>query len=801
MTKRHFMLHIKKVAVLGSGVMGSAIACQLANIGMDVLLLDMPNKNKKGDESTIDKNSIVNDSLKNLIKSKPAPLYIKEYANRISTGNFDDDLKRINQFDWIIEVIIENLEIKKSFYEKIEEHRKPGTIISTNTSSIPINQLAEGRSEDFCKNFFGTHFFNPPRYLRLLEVIPGTKTDPNLINNFMDFGREFLGKETVLCKDTPAFIANRIGIFSISKLMELTVKHALDIETCDQLSGTVIGRPKTGTFRLQDLIGIDVGEKVLESVVNNCPDDAYLIQKKKEGLPEYLRYLLDNKFLGNKSGKGFYYKTKDRDDLGRSIIKSFDLNTLEYRPKKKTRLESIGTAKKIDNLPGKINSFFEGDDKGNKFIQEYFISLFAYVCERVPEISDQLYSIDNALKAGYGWGIGPFEYFDIIGLEKAITQAETMQFNIPDWVKEMPKNGFSSFYKVQSGKRLIYDPIQKKYINIPGSQNLILLNHLTDKIVFKNSEARIIDIGDGVLCLEFISKNNVIGEGTGEAMHKAVDLAENEGWKGIVIGNNAANFTVGANLMIVAMLSFQKEWEQLGNMVKAFQDVNMRLRYARVPVVTATRGYVFGGGIEMSMHADHVLASAESYIGLVEVGVGLLPGGGGTKEFALRLSESFHSEDLYIPRLIEMFRTLAMAEVATSASMAFDYKYLLKHRDEVVLNDAFILHRAKEKVLAASANYLPPSPAQIKVLGRSGLAALYTAINEFKLGNFISEHDALIARKIAWVMCGGDLSAPQYVSEQYLLDLEKEAFISLCGEAKTLDRIQYTLQFNKPLRN
>jgi 3-hydroxyacyl-CoA dehydrogenase len=796
-------MKIKKIAVLGSGVMGSGIACHFANAGFEVLLLDIIPFGLSEAEKTnpASRNKIVNDSLQKVMKSAPDPLYKKSYASRIHTGNFDDNLFQIADCEWIIEVVIEDLKIKKELYDRVEKFRKPGTYITTNTSGIPIRLLTKDRSEDFRKHFLGTHFFNPPRYLRLLELIPGPETDPAVVEFFMDFGREFLGKQSVHCKDTPAFIGNRVGIFSIARLLELTDEFGFDIETVDALTGPVIGRPGTGTFRLQDLVGIDTGLKVMKGVIEHCPEDEYFSVYGQKPLPAYFDFLMENKFLGNKTGQGFYQKTKEKDAEGKSIILALDIRSNQYKAGQKVRMDAIKTAKKLDTLTMKVRSFFEGDDEACRFIQKYFLGLFAYVSKRIPEISDDVFSVDDAMKNGYAWDAGPFEYWDMIGVEKAVLLAEKQGLVIAPWVKDMLVKGITSFYTFENGKRHYYNVASKKYEVLPGAEKNIQLAAFKNSLVYKNTEAQILDIGDGVLCLEFISKSNVIGEGTGEAMNKAIDIAESEGWKGLVIGNNAPNFSVGANLMLVAMHSFQKDWNKINELVAGFQDVNMRLRYSSVPVVIATQGYVFGGGVEMSMHADSVMAAAESYIGLVEAGVGLLPGGGGTKEFAVRLSETFYEGDVQMPKLAEMFKTIAMAQVATSAPMAFDMMYLLPHRDKVVLNTAYVLYEAKQQVLRLSKNYIPPVPKQVKVLGRAGLATLYTAINEFKLGQFISGHDALIATKTAWVMCGGDLTGAQNVTEQYLLDIEREAFISLCGEEKTLERIQYMLQFNKPLRN
>ena len=794
---------IKKIAVLGSGVMGSGIACHLANAGMEVLMLDIVPFDLKDEEKSnpAARNSIVNNALKNAIKSKPSPLFKKEYAKRITTGNFDDDLHKIKDYEWIIEVIIENPKIKQDLFEKVEKHRTPGTYISTNTSGIPISILTKGRSNDFKKYFLGTHFFNPPRYLPLLELIPGKDTNPKVVDFFMEFGDKYFGKQGVICKDTPGFIANRVGLFSMAKLMELTTKYGFTIEEVDVLTGPIIGRPKTGTYRLLDLVGVDVADKVLKGLIANAPNDEYLKTWENKDTPGFMKFLLENKFLGNKTRQGFYKRTKEKDAKGKRIILSLDLEKNEYRPKISARFDLVKQNKKIDNLKNKIVNVFEKEGKEADFLREYFLSLFAYVSNRVPEISDNLYSIDDGMKAGYAWEAGPFEYWDMIGVKKGVELAENMGYHIADWVKEMLNSGKETFYNKKDRKVTYYDLESKAYIPVPGVDQFIILDLYRDTPVYKNSEAIIHDIGDGVLNIEFISKANVIGEGTGLAMQKAVDMAEEEGWNGVVIGNNAPHFSVGANLMMVAMEAFQKNFKKLDEMTDGFQQVNMRLRYSKIPVVVATQGYVFGGGVEISMHADSVIASAESYIGLVEVGVGLLPGGGGTKEFAVRLSESMYPGDVVMPKLIEMFKTIATAQVATSADEAFDLKYLNHTRDFRIMNSKRAIGEAKKRVLALADTYVMPDRKQVTVLGRQGLATLYAAINEFKLGKYITEYESKIAKKIAYVMCGGDLTGQSVVSEQYLLDIEREGFLSLLGEQKTMERIQYMLENNKPLRN
>ncbi|MEZ4918467.1 MAG: 3-hydroxyacyl-CoA dehydrogenase/enoyl-CoA hydratase family protein [Saprospiraceae bacterium] len=788
--------HIKKAVVLGSGLMGSGIAAHLAGNGVEVLMLDMATT-----EDGKRKDAIAHNNLQLAIKSKPAPFYDKKFASRISTGTFDDDLPKIKDADWIIEVVVERLDIKKQIFDKVEQYRKPGTLVSSNTSGIPIHLMNEGRSEDFKKHFLGTHFFNPVRYMRLLEIIPTPETDPEVTDFFMHYGDVFLGKQTVLCKDTPAFIANRVGVFAMAKIFQLTHELGLSINTVDSLTGPAIGRPKTGTFRLGDLVGMDTAVHVINGMRENCPDDE---QISKFEIPPFLNFLVENKFFGNKSGKGFYEKTGERDANGRPVILALNLETLKYEPSVKEKLPIIDTLKQIDALPQRMKAIFKGSDKGAELLQRSFLGLFAYASNRVPEISDTLFALDDALRAGFAWEKGPFEYWDMVGVADAVAAAKEHGEQIAPWVLEMLDAGHDSFYKLENGKRSCYNPATKSYEALPGGDSFIVLDaYRSNKPVYQNAEVTLHDIGDGILCLEFHSKMNAIGEGILRGLNESVRIAEEDGWKGLVIGNNAQNFTVGANLMMIAMMAYQQEWDELNMAVSLFQQTSMRLRYSAVPVVMATQGYVFGGGCEFAMHCDSVMAAAESYVGLVEVGVGLIPGGAGTKEFAVRLSDEYTREgDVQIPSLIERFKTIAMAQVATSAHEAFNYGYLQHTKDHVVPNVARNIAEAKAKALELSVNYVQPIQREdVYVLGRTGLGALYVAGHSLKLGNYASEHDIKIANKIAWVLCGGDLTSPQYVSEKYLIDLEREAFLSLCGEQKTLERIQHMLEKGKPLRN
>ncbi len=786
---------IKKITVLGSGVMGAGIAAHMANAGYQVMMLDLPTQ-----EEGKRRNHIAEQALALAIKQKPTPFYHPNFIQRVTTGNFEDDLPSIQESDWIIEVIVEKLDVKRTLFEKVDQFRRPDSIVSSNTSGIPIHSIAEGRSENFRNHFLGTHFFNPPRYLRLLEIIPTVQTDPSLVSFMMDFGDRFLGKQTVLCKDTPAFIANRVGVYSMARIFQLTEELNLPISIVDKLTGPVIGRPNTGTFRLADLVGHDTGVKVMQGIQQNCPDDE---QAGAFNVPGYMQFLLDHKFFGNKTGQGFYKKGDGKDEKGGTIFLSLNLKTLEYEKDPSVDLPSLSLSKQIDNVEKRIRAIYNSPDAGGQLVKQHLSGLFSYVSHRIPEISDRLNSIDDALKAGFAWSYGPFEYWDIIGVKQGISDAKSAGLPISSWVEKMVADGHEAFYTYRDGKALAYDPSTSNYIPLSNTDRRVNLHTLRGQSpVYKNDEAVLHDIGDGVLCLAFKSKANVIGEGILRGINESIRIAEEESWKGLVIGNNAINFSVGANLMLIGMMAFQEEWDELDSAVHYFQQTSMRCRYSAVPVVAATQGFVFGGGCEISMHCDGVAAAAESYIGLVEAGVGLIPGGGGTKEFAVRLSDSFDPGDVQIPQLIERCKNIATASVGTSAYEAFDLGYLIKGKDEVVINTANNITEAKNKVLELSPNYVMPLQRKdILVLGRQGLASLYSFANEFRLAGYGSEHDIKIVHKLAWVLCGGDLTGAQQVTEQYLLDLEREAFLSLCGEQKTQERIQYMLENNKPLRN
>ncbi len=797
---------INKVAVLGSGIMGSRIACHFANIGVQVLLLDIiPKELSQKDidnglttDSPVFRNSIVNSSLQSAIKSNPAPLYKKSFASRITTGNFTDDLKQISGCDWIIEVIIENLEIKKQLYSRVEEYRTAGTLITSNTSGIPIHLMAEGRSDDFKKHFCGTHFFNPPRYLRLLEIIPTPHTLPEVTGFLMEYGDLYLGKTTVLCKDTPAFIANRVGVYAIKSLLHQVEKSGLTIEEVDKLTGTILGRPKSATFRTTDVVGLDTMVHVANGLYENCTSDA---DRDEFKLPGFISKMVANKWLGDKTKQGFYKKT--RDENGKTEILALDLTTLEYRKQVKVKFATLDAAKGIEDLRERMQVLFNGNDKAGEFYRTAFSGLFRYVADRIPEISDELYRIDDALKAGFGWELGPFEIWQAIGIKKALGEIEKSGRKAAPWVYEMLKEGNDTFYKNENGIKSYYNQADKKYNTVPGISSFILLDNLRpSRVMWKNSGASLFDLGDGILNLEFHTKMNTIGGEVLEGMNKAIDLAEKD-FRGLVIGNEGTNFSAGANLAMVFMFAIEQEWEEIDFAIRAFQNANMRVRYSSIPVIVAPHGLSLGGGCEMALHADKVQAAAETYIGMVEFGVGLIPGGGGSKEFTVRFSDSIKEGDIELNLLKERFLTIAMAKVSTSAHEAFDLGIFRKGLDEVTLNRNRLLADAKSAALAlAESGYSRPQQRkEIKVLGRTGLGMVYAGANSMYSGHYMSEHDKLISEKLGYIMCGGDLSAPAYVSEQYLLDLEREAFLSLCGEKKTLERIQSILTTGKPLRN
>lgn len=790
---------IKKVAVLGSGVMGSRIACHFAGIGVQVLLLDIVPKDVAADAKPAERNKIVNDALTAAIKSNPSPVYTKDVVKKITTGNFEDNMKDIAACDWVIEVVVERLDIKQKVFEQVEKYRKPGTLITSNTSGIPIHMMAEGRSDDFKKHFCGSHFFNPPRYLRLLEIIPTPHTDPEIVDFLMSYGDLYLGKTTVLCKDTPAFIANRVGVFGMMSIMNVKEKLKLSVDEIDALTGPIIGRPKSATFRTGDVVGLDTLVKVAKGVADNCPNDE---AKEQFNIPAWLDKMIVNNWLGDKTGQGFFKKTKGAG--GEKEILTLNLDTMEYGPRVKPKFATLEAAKPIDDLYTRLKMLVAGQDKAGEFYRLFHYGLFSYISHRIPEISDEIYRVDDAMMAGFGWEIGAFESWDVLGVEKTVKAMKEAGYSVAPWVDEMLNKGIKSFYKIENGVRLSYSPLSGSMIPPSGGGGaaFIVMSNYTDKQIWKNGSCRLYELGDDVLGLQWFTKMGSIGGDVLSGMQTAIDKAE-KSYKGLVIANEGANFSAGANVGMIFMLAIDQEYDELDMAIRLFQNTMMRARYSSIPVVVAPHGLALGGACELSLHADKVCPAAETYTGLVELGVGLIPGGGGTKEFVLRASDEMHEDEPETITLKNRFLSIATAKVATSAQEGFSLGVYRKGLDEVVMNQGRRIAEAKKSVIEIfdSGYTAPVQRKDIKVLGQSALGALYSGIHAMRTANYATEHDSVVAKKLAYVMCGGDLSEQTLVSEQYLLDLEREAFLSLCGEKKTLERIQSVLKSGRPIRN
>ena len=796
---------IKKVAVLGSGVMGSRIACHFAGIGLPVLLLDIVPKDLPENAKPAEKNKIVNDALAAAIKSNPSPVYTKDVIKKITTGNFTDNMKDIATADWIIEVVVERLYIKQLIFTEVEKYRRPGTLITSNTSGIPIHMMAEGRSEDFKKHFCGTHFFNPPRYLRLLEIIPTPFTDPEIVDFLMNYGDLFLGKTTVLAKDTPAFIANRVGVFSIMAILNIMEKLGLSVDEVEALTGPIIGRPKSATFRTGDVVGIDTLVKVAKGVAENCPDDE---AKATFNIPAWLEKMIANNWLGDKTGQGFFKKIKSAD--GAKDIQVLNLATLEYEPRKKPKFATIEAAKPIEDLKTRLKALAAGQDKAGDFYRQFHYALFSYISHRIPEISDEIYRVDDGMMAGFGWEIGAFESWDALGVAKTTEAMKAGGYSIAPWVVDMLAKGITSFYKVENGKKLVYSPTIGDYqvpslggdLGEASGAAFLVMKNFENETVWKNSACRTYHLGNDVLGLEWYTKMGSIGGEVLEGIQKSISLAE-EKYKGLVIANESANFSAGANVAMIFMLALDQDYDEIDMAIRQFQNTLMRVRYSTIPVVLAPHGLALGGGCEICLHADKVIAAAETYTGLVEVGIGVIPGGGGTKEFVLRAADEMHAGEPETITLQKRFLEIATAKVSTSAFEAFDNGIYRKGIDEASINIGRRIADAKRAVinLYDDGYVMPLQRTDIKVLGRTGLGAMYAGINGMHKGKYATDHDVTVAKKLAYVMCGGDLSEQTLVSEQYLLNLEREAFLSLTGEKKTLERIQSILKTGKPLRN
>ena len=798
--------NISKIAVLGSGIMGSGIACHFANIGVEVLLLDICpkelNENEVKQNLSLDskkvKNRIVNDMFQKCIKSRPSPIYNKKFLDRIKLGNFEDDIDKINEVDWIIEVVVEKLDIKKSVFDLVEKHRKTGTIITSNTSGIPIKLMNEGRSDDFKECFAITHFFNPPRYLNLFEVVPGPDCKKEILDFLLDYGEKFLGKTSVLAKDTPAFIGNRIGIFGIMSLFHQIKSGEYSVEEVDKLTGPAIGRPKSATFRTADIAGLDTMCHVANGVYEKCKDDE---SREVFKLPDFLQKMLDNNMLGSKTGKGFYKKIKD--DNGKSKILALDLNTFKYNEQKKVSYETLKNARKCKKRDEKFKTLISGNDKASKFYEENFARMFGYIQNRIPEISNDITSIDAALKTGFGWKDGPFEIWNYIGVKEGVELMKKFDLKPAEWINEMIKKNTNNFYRINDGFREYYDINSNSFNKIAGQDGFVILKNIPEnKVIWSNNEARLIDIGDDILNLEFGSKMNSINQNIIKALDKSIDIAEKD-FKGLVLGNESDHFSAGADISVIFLAAIEQEYDEINFFMKMFQNTMMKLRYSSIPVIGAPHGYTLGGGCEVCLHCDKLIAYSETYIGLVEVGVGLVPGGGGLKEMALRASDKFRPNDVEVNLLQEYFINIGMAKTATSGFEGFDLDYLVKGRDHIIMNKKNQISIAKQTAINMyEMGYTKPiKRTDIKVLGKQALGMMYVGADSMLAGGYISEHDKKIANKIANVLCGGELSQATRVSEQYLLDLEREAFLSLCGERKTLERIQYMLKNGKPLRN
>ncbi|XXM70448.1 3-hydroxyacyl-CoA dehydrogenase NAD-binding domain-containing protein [Lysinibacillus sphaericus] len=790
---------IQKAAVLGSGVMGSGIAAHLANIGIPTLLLDIvPRELTEEDktkgltkESKAFRNRMSENALKKLLKQKPAPLTAKQNLSLISAGNFEDDMEKISECDWVIEVVVENLDIKKKVFEQVEKHRKPGSIISSNTSGISIEAMAEGRSEDFQKNFLGTHFFNPPRYLKLLEVIPTKKTDRDVVDFMKTFGEDALGKGVVFAKDTPNFIANRIGTYGLLVTVQEMLKGGYSVGEVDSITGPLIGRPKSATFRTLDVVGLDTFAHVAKNVYDQVDGE----EKKVFEVPAFMQKMLENGWLGSKSGQGFFLKQ------GKEILE-LDPETLEYGPRKKLKTASVEMSKNEKGLRNKIKSLAYAKDKAGSLLWNILSPVLTYSAELHGEIADDIVAIDRAMKWGFGWELGPFETWDAIGVEKSVTRMKEEGVTVPKWVEEMLEAGHTHFYKEEEGELYFYHNGEYKHAERnPKVIDLKLLKK-QGKLIKKNSGASLIDIGDGVALLEFHSPNNAIGLDIIQMINFAVDEVE-KNYKGLVIGNQAKNFCVGANLAMILMEAQDDNVFEIDMVVRHFQQAMLKVKYSSKPVVAAPFGMTLGGGSEVCLPAAHIQASMETYMGLVEVGVGLIPGGGGNKELYMKhLANLPNGVEFDLQKVAnKVFETIAMAKVSTSGDEARENNFLSK-ADGVSVNGDHLLYDAKQAAIALyESGYKAPIRKKVPVTGETGYGTLLLGAQSMYQSGFISEHDLLIAKKLAYVIAGGKVPFGTEVDEQYLLDLEREAFLSLIAQPKSQQRMQHMLVKGKPLRN
>ncbi len=800
---------------MGAGVMGATIAAQLANVGIDTFLLDIvppaltEEDQKKGitDESKRFRDRLAANGLKAALKSKPASFYLPENSDMITIGNMEDNLDRLSSVDWIIEVVVERIDIKKKVFEKIEGVLTPGTVISSNTSGISSAAMCEGRSETFRRHFAITHFFNPPRYMKLLEIVPGPDALPEVIELLARTCERVLGKGIVYGKDTPNFVANRIGVFNVLYIMRAMEEMGLTVEAVDKLTGPVIGHPKSASFRTSDLVGLDTLVHVAENVYEGAVDD-----EKRElfKVPDFVSRMISKGLLGEKTKKGFYKKSKD--DEGNRVILSIDSDTLEYSDRKKTRFASLESAKTMSGTEPKIKALYYAKDEAGLFTFRQLSEMMIYSANRIPEIADDIVNIDNAMKWGFAWKLGPFEIWDALGVGESVAGMKEAGYEIPGWVEQMLESGNDSFYMKKKGALYFYDKDSKDYREIPPVPGIILLPSLKErqKVIDSNTGASLIDLDDGVACLEFHTKMNAIGDDIVNMVLKSADIVARD-FEGLVISNHGTNFSVGANLPLVLFTAQEEEWDDLDWMIKTFQDSFMKLKYLEKPVVAAPAGMALGGGCEICLASDRVRFAAETYMGLVEVGVGLIPAGGGTKELLIRNTEHLFEVPrggLYpkqielMPYIARAFETIAMAKVATSGPEAIKLGYL-RPADKMTVNRDYLIGDAKKTVLAMNLEgYSPPRPKkEIRVAGENNFAMMKLGLWTMHTSGYITDHDVTVSEKVGYVLCGGNVLADTLVSEQYLLDLEREAFLSLCGHPMTQARIQHMLNTGKPLRN
>jgi 3-hydroxyacyl-CoA dehydrogenase len=778
------MREINKVAILGAGVMGSTIAAHLANAGLEVLLLDLPNDN--------DPNKIAKTGLDATLKAKPAAFYLPEYASFIKVGNFRDDLAKVKDYDWVIEVVVEKMDIKKALLNQLIPHLNPNSVFSSNTSGLSINEMSEVLPENLRKNFLITHFFNPPRYMRLLEIVPSQYTDPQIVKQMAEFISHKLGKGIVYAKDTPNFVANRIGVYSIFNGIKHMLEMGLTVEEVDAIAGPATARAKSAAFRTSDLVGTDTMVHVANNTYELLKDDD---EREIFKVPEFLNYMVEKKLLGNKTKQGFYKREKVD---GKNVNYYFDYNKKEYVLSQKPKFASIEMGKQIDDKSQALKALVTANDKAAQYAWKNIRDTIIYATKRIPEIADDVVNIDNGMKWGFNWELGPFEMLDAIGVKYFTDRCEKESIKFPEWLK-----GIDRIYKIENGKKYYYDCVEKTYkeLELPRTQINLELLKSANKVVEKNSGASLIDLGDGVFCLEFHTKMNAIGAEIITMINKSLARAQSDG-VGLVIANQGKLFSAGANLMLIASLIAEGDFSQVSQAVKTFQKASMSIKYAKVPVVAAPFNLALGGGCEISLHSDAIVAHAETYMGLVEVGVGLIPGGGGTKEMALRAIEeaALYSTDVSA-FTFKAFQNIATAKVSMSADELFQLGYL-RRGDSITMNIDNLIFDAKQKVIALSANYRPQKPKEnLSAPGKSVAASIKAQLWNMKMGGYITEYEEYLGGLIANVMTGGDVPAGTLISEEYLLDLEREAFLKACGNKKTLERIQHMLKTGKPLRN